>query len=337
MTADACGQRPSRKEAVPLAHRLSERHELCEADGVSSRQALVVGASSDIGRAVAVMLAREGHDVALWGRDRTRLLAAAREVDAVGRRSSLATVDVTDHEGLREQLARLLGGGPLHTVVWAAGVFDWAPADKADPVRWEHLISVNLTAAAVLTALVVPALVEAAPSVLVFIGSGASRRAYPNNAAYVASKHGLAGLANGTFLHVRDHEVKVSIVSPGLVAAGAGLLSSTGRRGRRTCCAPTTSRRPSASSSPSRRPDARLRSSSSPSAPRKGSSAGTAPSVMSCAGGLRRSVEAAGPLRGRVARAAQGSPCRGAVSPAECRCRGLASCADLGPVPGPAR
>jgi len=73
------------------------------------------------------------------------------------------------------------------------------------------------------------ALVQAASSVLVFIGSAASRRAYPSNAAYVASRHGLAGLANATFLDVRDRGVKVSIVSPGLVAAGAGLLSPTGQ------------------------------------------------------------------------------------------------------------
>lgn len=196
---------------------------------MSSRQALVVGASSDIGRAVAVMLAREGHDLALWGRDRTRLLAAAREVDAVG------SAVQPGHGGRHRprgcaRAACAVTGRRSAAYGWAAGVFDWALADKADPVRWEHLISVNLTAAAVLTALVVPALIEAAPSVLVFIGSGASRRAYPNNAAYVASKHGLAGLANGTFLDVRDHEVKVSIVSPGLVAAGAGLLSSTGRQ-----------------------------------------------------------------------------------------------------------
>ena len=68
----------------------------------------------------------------------------------------------------------------------------------------------------------------AEPGALVFIGSGAGRRVFANNAAYVASKHGLAGLAGATFLDVRDHGVKVSVVSPGLVAAGAGLLSEAG-------------------------------------------------------------------------------------------------------------
>jgi NADP-dependent 3-hydroxy acid dehydrogenase YdfG len=59
----------------------------------------------------------------------------------------------------------------------------------------------------------------------VFIGSGAAHRVFPDNAADVASKHGLAALAAATFLDVKKHGVRVSLVSPGLVAAGAGLLS----------------------------------------------------------------------------------------------------------------
>ncbi len=138
-------------------------------------------------------------------------------------------VDVTDDVAVRTALDGVLEAGGLDVVVWAAGVFDWAPAQEADPERWRQVLDVNLTAAAVLTSLVLPTLVARAPSALVYIGSGAARRAYPGNAAYVASKHGLAGLAHAVFLDVRDHGVKVSLISPGLVAAGAGLLSPAGR------------------------------------------------------------------------------------------------------------
>ena len=190
-------------------------------------RALVVGASSEIGRAVAADRAAAGADVVLWGRDEDRLRAAAQQC---GGRATTDVVDVTDHAALRAALDRVLAAGPLTTVVWAAGTFDWAPADQADPATWAHLLDVNLTAAAVLTTMVLPPLLAAAPSALVYVGSGAGRRAYANNAAYVASKHGLAGLAWATFLDVRDRDVKVSVVSPGLVAAGAGLLSPAGRQ-----------------------------------------------------------------------------------------------------------
>ena len=67
--------------------------------------------------------------------------------------------------------------------MWAAGAFDWAAVDEADPGAWEHLINVNLTAAAVTTRMLVPRLIGSAPSSLLHIGSGASRQAFANNAA----------------------------------------------------------------------------------------------------------------------------------------------------------
>ena len=198
-------------------------------------RALVVGASSEIGRAVAADRATAGWDVVLWGRDAARLQTSAQ---ACRGRAAVDVVDVTDHAAVRVALDRLLAQGPLHAVVWAAGTFDWAPADRADAATWRRLLDVNLTAAAVLTTMVLPPLLAAAPSALVYVGSGAARRAYADNAAYVASKHGLAGLASATFLDVRDRDVKVSLVSPGLVAAGAGLLSPAGQERPRELLSP---------------------------------------------------------------------------------------------------
>jgi NADP-dependent 3-hydroxy acid dehydrogenase YdfG len=191
---------------------------------VSTCRALVVGGSSDIGTAVAASLADLGHELVLWGRDRDRLARAAAACAA-----SVGVVDVTHGDAMRVALDEVLATGGLDVVVWAAGVFDWAPAHEADARRWRQVLDVNLTAAAVLTSLVLPTLVAQAPSALVYVGSGAARRPYPGNAAYVASKHGLAGLAHAVFLDVRDHGIKVSVVSPGMVAAGASLLSPAGR------------------------------------------------------------------------------------------------------------
>lgn len=192
-------------------------------------QALVVGASSSIGTAIAVELAGLGHPVSLWGRDRGRLDEAAGACLATGAPAAVDLVDVTDHGRLTDHLDAVTARGPLEVVVWAAGLFDWALADEADPQTWARLLDVNLVSAAVLTPLVLPHLAAAAPSALVYLGSGAAHAVYRNNAAYVASKHGLAALARATFLDVQDHGVKVSLVSPGPVAAGGGLRSPAGR------------------------------------------------------------------------------------------------------------
>ena len=197
-----------------------------------SGSALVLGASSTIGRAVAVELAGLGYAVVASGRDE----AALAETVAAAPGAVAAPADVTDPAAV----AALVAGvpDPLRCVVWAAGAFDWGPAQTADPLAWRTVLDVNLTAAAVLTTAVLPRLVDAAPSALVYLGSGASHQAFPDNAAYVASKHGLAGLARATFLDVRDHGVKVSLVSPGLVAAGAGLRSPAGQERPETLLAP---------------------------------------------------------------------------------------------------
>lgn len=105
--------------------------------------------------------------------------------------------------------------------MWAAGLFDWAPADEADPAVWSDLVHVNLLAAMRATRLIIPDLIASSSASLVFIASLAGLDVFAGNAAYVASKHGLVAFARAVFLDVRDRGVKVSAVCPGLVDAGA--------------------------------------------------------------------------------------------------------------------
>lgn len=191
--------------------------------------ALVIGGSSRIGAAIGQTLAGLGQHVTLWGRDPGRLDLAAEQIRAAGGRASSRVVDVRDRAALGEAAEQVLAGPRLAAVVWAAGLFDWADADRAEPDTWDQLFDVNLVAAATATRLLLPALLAGAPSSLIYLGSGASRQAFAHNAAYVASKHGLAGLAGGVWLDVRDRGVKVSLIAPGLVAAGAGLRSPQGQ------------------------------------------------------------------------------------------------------------
>jgi NADP-dependent 3-hydroxy acid dehydrogenase YdfG len=195
---------------------------------VTLGHALVVGGTSDIGAAIVERLVDASYTVTAWGRSEERLAGLA---ERFGGSVAADRVDVVDDEQVEAALQRLdeTAPSPLRVVVWAAGLFDWAPADQADPSTWGALLDVNLTAAARLTPRVVRRLKRTAPSTLVYIASGAAHRVFPDNAAYVASKHGLAALAAATFLDVKQYGVRVSVVSPGLVAAGAGLWSPVGQ------------------------------------------------------------------------------------------------------------
>jgi NADP-dependent 3-hydroxy acid dehydrogenase YdfG len=194
---------------------------------MTSGHALVVGGTSDIGAAIVERLFDASYTVTAWGRSEERLVGLT---ERFGPSVTADRVDVVDDAQVEAALQRLdETPSPLRVVVWAAGLFDWAPADQADPSTWGGLLDVNLTAAARLTPRVVRRLKTTAPSTLVYIASGAAHRVFPDNAAYVASKHGLAALAAATFLDVKQYGVRVSVVSPGLVAAGAGLWSPVGQ------------------------------------------------------------------------------------------------------------
>lgn len=188
-------------------------------------RALVVGGSSAIGAAIAQVLLDLGYRVSLWGRSRQRLSAVQAALGEA--RVDVQVVDVTDQDALRAAAGAGRAAGDLRVMVWAAGVFDWGDADDADPGRWATVLDTNLTAAATTTALLLPDIAARPGGALLYIGSMAGHHAFAHNAAYVASKHGLTGLARAVWMDVRDRDVKVSLISPSLVAAGAGLQSPT--------------------------------------------------------------------------------------------------------------
>ena len=186
--------------------------------------ALVTGAGRGIGRAVALDLASAGHDLALVARTAVELEAVADDCRAEGATALPLPTDVTDRpalEGAVGTCVERLGG--LDVVVACAGAFDWAPIPDADPAAWDHLVDLNLRSAMHLTWLAAPHLRRSDAGAAIFIASMAGKFAYGGNAAYVASKHGLVGFAGAAFQDLRADGVKVSVICPGLVAAGAAL------------------------------------------------------------------------------------------------------------------
>lgn len=117
-------------------------------------------------------------------------------------------VDVSDDGALRQAVGALVGA-PLHVAVWTPGLFDWGRADEADPATWRALMEVNLTAPAVFPALVAPLLVSAAPSSLVYLGSGAGLKSPPGSDAAGRA----AGLAAGRLRRRRGTAVRHHLIS----------------------------------------------------------------------------------------------------------------------------
>jgi short-subunit dehydrogenase len=180
--------------------------------------ALVTGASSGIGRLLALRMAAAGARVALVARRERELEELAEEVRAGGGEAVTLVCDVGDRE---EALAAAAGAvdalGSIDLLVNNAGFghhrrfLDWDLEDM------ERVMRVNFLGSLYFTKALLPAMVDRGRGWLVFIASAAGRIAPADETAYAASKHAMVGLAGSLSLEVEDAGVDVLTVCPGAI------------------------------------------------------------------------------------------------------------------------
>jgi|SRR5208283_456158 len=184
---------------------------------LKGKVALVVGASSGIGRAVAVLLAREGAKVMAAARRLDRLVALKAEMAGYSLEiCSADSTSVPDAERLVDETRRALG--PIAIVVYATGT---NTPDRAlvrlRPAIWDELISTNLSGAYYVTQAVLPAMREARDGHLIYIASISGHTPDISGAAYQASKRGMIGLAHAIRVEEHENGIRTTVVNPGLV------------------------------------------------------------------------------------------------------------------------
>lgn len=184
----------------------------------AGQAALVVGASSGMGRAVASALADAGARVMAAARRIERLRSWQDEVRARGGEADSRLCDVTDRAQVdrlvSETLARF---GCIDLMVYCAGTnIPERAMDVLQPKTWEAMLAVNLTGAFHCTRAVLPAMRDRENGLIVYISSIAVHLPDLSGAAYQASKHGLSGLAHATRLEEKANGIRTSVIFPGL-------------------------------------------------------------------------------------------------------------------------
>jgi NADP-dependent 3-hydroxy acid dehydrogenase YdfG len=181
---------------------------------------LVVGASSGVGRAAAVLMAREGAKVMASARRQDRLEQLRQEMAAEGRTIGIFAADATDPAQMdRLAAAARAQFGPIQILVYATGTNTPDRSMKRlRPDVWNELISTNLNGAYYATQAVLPAMREAQFGHIIYISSISGHTPDVSGAAYQASKRGLIGLSHAVRLEEKENGIRTTVINPGLIA-----------------------------------------------------------------------------------------------------------------------
>jgi clavulanate-9-aldehyde reducatase len=189
------------------------------AGALDGRVAAITGASSGIGEATALALAREGAALALGARRRERLDELAGRIEADGGRALAIEVDVADESQARsfiETAHRELGG--LSILLNNAGLMLLGPIEGADTSEWRRMVEVNVLGLLWCTHAALPLMHEGGGGDIVNVSSVAGRRSDAGAAVYNMTKWGVTGFSEALRQEALHAGVRVTCIEPGFVA-----------------------------------------------------------------------------------------------------------------------
>jgi short-subunit dehydrogenase len=186
----------------------------------SNKVVLITGASSGIGRGLALELARRGAKLGLVARRHELLQEIAAEISSANKNAEvlLLPADVNDADALRKAGQELsLRFGRIDVLIANAGTGVTNPSDEFDAAQFSSVINVNVIGVANSVAAVLPEMISSASGHLVVISSLAAYRGLPKSAAYCASKAAASAMFESFRLDLEPRGINVTIIHPGFI------------------------------------------------------------------------------------------------------------------------
>jgi 3-hydroxybutyrate dehydrogenase len=188
---------------------------------LKGKTALVTGSTSGIGQGIAEMLAKEGANVVLNGFGRADDIEALRA--RIEREHKVAAryddaADMTRPDEIEAMMKKAVAEfGAVDVLVNNAGIQHVAPVDEFPPDKWHAIIAINLVASFHTIRHALPAMKARKWGRVINIASAHALVASPFKSAYVAAKHGIAGLTKTVALEVAQQGITVNAICPGYV------------------------------------------------------------------------------------------------------------------------
>lgn len=183
------------------------------------RVALVTGASRGIGRAIAIALAEDGHDVAVnYSTSPGPAAEVVSEIESKGGRASAHGADVSDTGAVESMVKEVNEGlGPIEILVNNAGITADNLLLRMSPEDFDRVLAVNLRSAFLCTRLAVKTMLKARWGRIISIASVAGITGNPGQANYAASKAGLIGFTKSVAKEVGSRGITANVIAPGFI------------------------------------------------------------------------------------------------------------------------
>lgn len=180
------------------------------------RVAIVTGASSGVGRAIAELYAEEGAHVALVARSRSSLESLARDIVEAGGSAVAMPADVTSETAIQAVVTETVRRfGALDVLVNNAGVTTRLPTVELPLETWKQVIDVNVTGVFICAKAALQVMKPQGWGRIINVGSVAAKSPRPDAVAYTTSKAALEGLTRSLAIDGREFGVTASVLQPG--------------------------------------------------------------------------------------------------------------------------
>jgi NAD(P)-dependent dehydrogenase (short-subunit alcohol dehydrogenase family) len=183
---------------------------------ISGRRALITGAGSGIGRAIACRLSELGCEVVLVGRTKSALETTREFCEGAGDKAAVVCpCDLRSEEAICDLVGTLRSAGGLDILINNAGIMVNSALKDTPTKDFDAIMSTNVRAPFLLMRECFPLLARSAAAEIVNICSVVAHEGYPNQSVYAASKHALLGLSKSFAREVYKDGIRVHVISPG--------------------------------------------------------------------------------------------------------------------------